>query len=95
VPIERPQVDAAGGSASRTARPQEPIAGCDGRLDRRREQHRYVRGLASVPDLNQLHRILDDLWPKGTARSRFLLRSLAAPVLYFALVESHSRIVVE
>jgi hypothetical protein len=46
-------------------------------------QAAHARGLARVP------RLLDDLWPKGTARSRFLLRGLAAPVLHFALVESH------
>jgi hypothetical protein len=28
---------------------QEPIAGGDGRLDRRREQHGHVRSLAGVP----------------------------------------------
>jgi hypothetical protein len=50
-----------------------------------------VCGLAGIPRLNEFHRILDDLWPKGTARSRFLLRGLAAPVLHFALVESHGR----
>ena len=77
------------GAAGRAARQQEPITCCDGCLDRRREQHGHVRGLARVPCLNEFYRILDDLWPKGTARSRFLLRSLAAPVLHFALVESH------
>jgi hypothetical protein len=44
----------------------------------------------AIPCLNKLHRIFDDLWPKGTARSRFLLCGLAAPVLHFALVEAHS-----
>jgi hypothetical protein len=52
-----------------------------------------VRSLARVPRLNEFYRILDDLSPKRTARSRFLLRGLAAPVLHFALVESHGRIV--
>ena len=37
------------------------------------------------------HQILDDLCPKGAACSRFLLRGLSAPVLNFALVESHGR----
>jgi hypothetical protein len=41
------------------------------------------------------HRILDDLWPKGTACSRFLLRGLPAPILNFALVESHGGIAAE
>jgi hypothetical protein len=45
------------------------------------------------PRLNEFHRILDDLWPKGTACSGFLLRGLAAPFLHFALVEAHGGIV--
>jgi hypothetical protein len=36
-----PQFDIAGGTAGRAARPQEPVAGRDGRSDRRREQHRH------------------------------------------------------
>ena len=90
---ERP--NAAGSAAGGAARPQEPIAGGDSRLDRWREQHGHVRGLARVPCFNEFYRILDDLWPKRTARDRFVLRGLAAPVLHFALVESHGGIVVE
>jgi hypothetical protein len=52
-----------------------------------------VRSLARVPRLNEFYRILDDLSPKRTARSRFLLRGLAAPVVHFALVKTHGRIV--
>jgi hypothetical protein len=54
-----------------------------------------MRGLAGVPRLNEFYRILDDLWPEGTARSRLLLRGLAAPIVHFALVESHGRIIIE
>ena len=75
VPVEPPQVDIAGGAASGAARPQEPIAGSDGRTDRRREQHRHPRGLASVPRLNRLRtELLGDLWPERAACSRLLGR---------------------
>jgi hypothetical protein len=46
------------------------VPGGDGRLDRWREQHRHVRGLARAPCLNEFYRILNDLWPQCTARSR-------------------------
>jgi hypothetical protein len=91
VPIERPQINAAGGAASRAARVQEPIAGGDGRLDRWREQQGHVRRLSGIPYLNEFYRIVEDLWPKRAPRSRILLRSLAAPVLHFALVKAHGR----
>jgi hypothetical protein len=94
VPVERPRVDVASGAAGRAARPQEPIAGGDGRFDRWREQHGHVRGLAGIPRLNEFYRILDDLWPEGTARSRLLLRGLAAPILHFALIEAHAALLV-
>ena len=89
MPIKQPQVYVASGAAGRAARPQKPIAGRDRRLDRWREQHGHVRGLARVPCLNEFYRILDDLRPKRAARSRFPLRCSAAPILHFALVESH------
>jgi hypothetical protein len=95
VPIERPQIDVAGGAAGGAARPQEPIAGCDGRADCRREQHRHPLGLALVPHGDQVLGILEDLSLSRATRSRFLLRSLPAAVLHFALVESHNRIVAE
>jgi hypothetical protein len=56
-----------------------------------REQHGHVRGLAGVPCLNEFYRILDDLLPKRAARSRFLLRDLAASIVRFALVKAHGR----
>jgi hypothetical protein len=51
--------------------------------------------LALVPHGNQVLGILKVLPLSRTACSRFLLRGLAAPVLHFALVESHAGIVVE
>jgi hypothetical protein len=51
VPVKPPQVDVAGGAAGGAARQQEPIAGRNGRLDRRREQHGHVRGLPGIPCL--------------------------------------------
>jgi hypothetical protein len=54
VPVERPQVDVAGGAAGRAARTQEPIASRDGGADGRLEQHRHPLGLALVPHGNQV-----------------------------------------
>jgi hypothetical protein len=45
----------------------------------------------AIPCLNEFYRILDDLWPQRAACSGFLLRSLAAPVIHFALVKAHGR----
>jgi hypothetical protein len=44
----------------------------------------------SFPEFDQAFGVLED---RSLVRSRFLLRGLAAPILYFALVESHGRIV--
>jgi DNA-binding phage protein len=89
MPVEPPQVDIASGAARRTPRPEEPIAGCDGGADRRREQHGHPLGLALVPGSHQLLGIFEDLAICRTSRSRFLLGLLPAPVLHFALVETH------
>ena len=95
VPVERTEIDVAGGAAGRTACPQEPIAGRDGGTDCRRKQHRHPLRLALVPHRDQVLGILKDLLVGRTARSRFLLRRLAASILHFAAVESHGEIVVE
>jgi hypothetical protein len=73
VPIERPQVDVAGGAAGRAARSQEPIADGDRGADGRREQHGHTLGLALVPGGHQLLGILKDLAIGCAAGSRFLL----------------------
>jgi hypothetical protein len=79
----------------RTACPQEPIAGRNGRADCRRKQHRHPLRLALVPHRDEGVGILEDLLFGRTARSRFLLGCLPAPVLHFAAIESHAGIVVE
>jgi hypothetical protein len=89
VPIERPQVDVAGGAAGWAARPQKPIAGRDSSADRRREQHRHPLGLALVPHRDQVVGILKDLPLGRAARGGFLLRLLLAGIVHFALVEAH------
>ena len=95
VPVERAKIDVAGGAAGRTACPQEPIAGRNARADCRRKQHRHPLRLALVPHRDEVVGILENLLFGRTARSRFLLRRLAAPILHFAAVESHAGIVVE
>ena len=95
VPVERAEIDVAGGAAGRAARPQEPIAGRNGGADRRRKQHRHPLRLALVPHRDQVVGILKDLLFGRAARSRFLLCRLAAPILHFAAIESHGGIVVE
>jgi hypothetical protein len=68
VPIERPQIDVAGGAAGRTACPQEPIAGRNGGANCRRKQHRHPLRLALVPHRDQVVGILKDLPSKAEIR---------------------------
>jgi hypothetical protein len=95
VPVERAEIDVAGGAAGRTACPQESIAGRNGGADCRRKQHRHPLRLALVPHGDQVVGILKDLLFGRATRSRVLLGSLPAPVLHFAAIESHAGIVVE
>jgi hypothetical protein len=89
VPVERPQVDIAGGAAGRAACAQEPIAGGDSGADGRREQHGHPLGLALVPGGHQLIGIFEDLAIGRAPSAGFLLGLLPASVPHFALVESH------
>jgi hypothetical protein len=58
VPIERAEIDGAGGAAGRAACPQEPISGLDRRAACRRKQRRHPLCLALVPHGDQVVGIL-------------------------------------
>jgi hypothetical protein len=73
----------------------EPILRIEAAIDARIDKtlgRRHPLGLALVPNRNQVLGILKNLPLGRAARSRLLLRGFAAPVLHFALVESHGRI---